>query len=222
MSNDQNRDRLPIRLRRWLVHGEAEARDLPLLLGAALLAVPAALVFALLVLAPLWHLLTGLVSGDADDGTALRNYALVLAAMLGAPFFVWRTIIANRQASTAEQGHDLQERRNLTDRFIKAVEMLGASDGDKPVLEQRLGGIYALEKLAAESTEDHVQIMEVLCAYIRTNAPAREAVEWPGTVVDRLRKTDPGRATILSIFRCICLPIDGWRGRTQSGLPSLN
>ena len=48
-----------------------------------------------------------------------------------------------------------------------------------PNLEVRIGAIYALERIAQDSARDHVQIMEILCAYIRENAPAREAPTWP-------------------------------------------
>jgi len=48
-----------------------------------------------------------------------------------------------------------------------------------PNLEVRIGAIYALERIAKDSDRDHVQIMEILCAYIRQNAPASDAVEWP-------------------------------------------
>ena len=49
----------------------------------------------------------------------------------------------------------------------------------EPNLEVRIGAIYALERIAQDSDRDHVQIMEILCAYIRQNAPAREAKDWP-------------------------------------------
>ncbi|MCJ7874574.1 pentapeptide repeat-containing protein [Phaeobacter sp. J2-8] len=48
-----------------------------------------------------------------------------------------------------------------------------------PNLEVRIGAIYALERIAKDSGSDHVQIMEILCAYIRHNAPASEAMPWP-------------------------------------------
>ena len=35
----------------------------------------------------------------------------------------------------------------------------------------RLGGIYALERIARDSDKDHWPIMEVLTAYVRDNAP---------------------------------------------------
>ncbi|MEO1700749.1 MAG: pentapeptide repeat-containing protein [Pseudomonadota bacterium] len=46
-------------------------------------------------------------------------------------------------------------------------------------LEVRIGAIYALERIAQDSLRDHIQIMEILCAYIRENAPASEAPELP-------------------------------------------
>ncbi|MEL7117204.1 MAG: hypothetical protein AAGP08_16745, partial [Pseudomonadota bacterium] len=40
----------------------------------------------------------------------------------------------------------------------------------QPNLEVRLGAIYALERISQDSLRDHVQIMEILCAYLRENA----------------------------------------------------
>jgi len=37
----------------------------------------------------------------------------------------------------------------------------------------RLGGIYALERIANESEQDHWPIMEVLCTYVRNVAPIK-------------------------------------------------
>ncbi|HEY0047877.1 MAG TPA: pentapeptide repeat-containing protein, partial [Pyrinomonadaceae bacterium] len=56
-----------------------------------------------------------------------------------------------------------------TDRFTKAVAQLG---DDK--LEIRLGGMYALERIAKDSPKDHWTVMEILSAYIRENAKKKE------------------------------------------------
>ncbi len=45
----------------------------------------------------------------------------------------------------------------------------------RPNIEVRLGAIYALERIAQDSDRDHIRIMEILCAYIRENAPASGA-----------------------------------------------
>ncbi|WJY20123.1 pentapeptide repeat-containing protein [Fontisubflavum oceani] len=44
-----------------------------------------------------------------------------------------------------------------------------------PNMEVRIGAIYALERIARENLDFHVQIMEILCAYIRENSPANSA-----------------------------------------------
>jgi Pentapeptide repeats (8 copies) len=63
---------------------------------------------------------------------------------------------------TAQKNYKLAEEGKLTDRFSKAVELLGS---DK--LDVRLGGIYALERIARDSQPDHWTVMEVLTAFIR-------------------------------------------------------
>lgn len=42
-----------------------------------------------------------------------------------------------------------------------------------PNIEVRIGAVYALERIAQDSLRDHIQIMEILCAYIRQNAAVR-------------------------------------------------
>jgi hypothetical protein len=79
--------------------------------------------------------------------------ALGGAALLLGLYFTAKTL------RTTQEGQ-------ITDRFTKAIEQLG----NKKHLTVRLGGIYALERIARDSSKDHWQIMEVLMAYIRDNA----------------------------------------------------
>jgi hypothetical protein len=82
------------------------------------------------------------------------------------------------------QTFNLQQEGQITDRYTKAIDQLGALlPGDKMDaegkprinLEVRLGGIYALERIARDSPRDQGTIMEVLSAYVRDNAPAPPA-----------------------------------------------
>ena len=69
---------------------------------------------------------------------------------------LWRSWVAQRQADTAEQGL-------LNERYQRGAEMLGSD-----VLAVRLGGIYALQRLAEEHPQQyHIQIMRLFCAVIR-------------------------------------------------------
>lgn len=50
----------------------------------------------------------------------------------------------------------------ITEAFAKAVELLAADE-----LDSRLGGIYALERVARDSPQDHAAVFQVLTAYLR-------------------------------------------------------
>lgn len=67
----------------------------------------------------------------------------------------------------------------------------------QPNLEVRIGAIYALERISQDSARDHIQIMEILCAYIRQNAPANTAMPFDIDALSRPEryKKLPGGST---------------------------
>ncbi|SLN45600.1 Secreted effector protein pipB2 [Falsiruegeria litorea R37] len=147
----------------------------------------------------------------ASQSEAIRNTGLALAAVIGVPFLIWRSIVAQKQVDVAEQGQ-------ITDRISKAVEGLGAEktvkkqrqdnggnltyekDGNgkpiyskplmievsQPNLEVRIGALYSLERIAQDSDRDHEQIMEILCAYVRQNAPLGPPKPLPKEYTDKI------------------------------------
>ena len=58
----------------------------------------------------------------------------------------------------------------ITDRYTKAVDQLGSAK-----LDIRLGGIYALERLATDSPRDDRTVYDVLTAFIREHDPEPSA-----------------------------------------------
>jgi uncharacterized protein YjbI with pentapeptide repeats len=70
----------------------------------------------------------------------------------------------------------------VTERFTRAVDQLGSEH-----LDVRLGGLYALERIARDSPGDRRTIAEVLTAYIRQRAP------WPPTQPGQYRADWPLR-----------------------------
>jgi Pentapeptide repeats (8 copies) len=141
-----------------------------------------------------WWFITG-------HSEAIRDIALTLAAIIGAPLVIWRTWAAHQQskaalqqsraalaqaktallqANTASQRHehqtDADRQRRITESFARAIEQLGSEKR-----EVRLGAIYALERIARESPTDHWPIIETLMAYVRerTRLPLddRQAME---------------------------------------------
>ncbi len=150
-----------------------------------------------------------------DVATPLGGLGLgaLIVALFGAPFLIWRSIVAQQTVDIAKQSH-------ITEQINTAVQGLGAvkvskklfetpryrkddsgewqrgPDGNpipaqrpdgqhivdresleftEPNLEVRIGAIYALERIARTSLDDHIQIMEILTAYIRENAKASDA-----------------------------------------------
>ena len=95
--------------------------------------------------------------GDQESlSTTVRNVGLVIGGVIAILFAVWRSMVAEKQAKTAQRGL-------LNERYQKGAEMLGSD-----VLAVRLGGIYALARLARKHPGDyHMQIMSLLCAFVR-------------------------------------------------------
>src|SRR5215212_154764 len=84
-----------------------------------------------------------------------------------------------RQArKSQEQTQRLTEQGQITDRFTRAIDQLGKVDeNNNKLFEIRIGGIYALERIARESEEDYEPIMDVLTAYVRQNAMLKPEME---------------------------------------------
>ncbi len=76
----------------------------------------------------------------------------------------------------------------MTDRYTKAIEQLGS---DK--LDVRIGGIYALERIARDSAKDHPTVMEVLTAFIREHSrepwPPPDAGSQEQATIDTARRS---------------------------------
>ena len=72
----------------------------------------------------------------------------------------------SRRVLTAEDNVRVAEEGQITERFTRAIQQLG----DDENMAIRLGGIYALERIARDSEKAHGPIMEVLTAYVRENA----------------------------------------------------
>lgn len=97
----------------------------------------------------------------------LATLLTALAAVAALWFTAQSLRITRNQAGLAEQAQ-------FTDRFNKALEQLSS---DK--LDIRMGGVYALERLAHDSERDNSTIMQVLSVFVRTRAPATSC---PGNI----------------------------------------
>jgi hypothetical protein len=88
-------------------------------------------------------------------GTVITAFA-ALAALLFTGLSLQQT---RAQNGIAEQGQ-------ITDRYNNAVTNLGSSS-----LDQRIGGIYALQRIMQDSDRDQDTIVRILSAFVRVHAP---------------------------------------------------
>ncbi|WP_457652629.1 pentapeptide repeat-containing protein [Rhodocaloribacter sp.] len=81
-------------------------------------------------------------------------------------WLTWRRIVATEKTVV------VSEEGQITERFTRAIEQLGS---DRMAI--RLGGIYALERIAKDSPKDYWTVMEVLSAFVREHARIEDNAE---------------------------------------------
>lgn len=74
-------------------------------------------------------------------------------------------LITKKTLEVAEANLVAAQVKQTSERFIKATECLGSSD-----TLTRIGGVYSLEHVAKESSDDFNVVMEVLAAFVRHRA----------------------------------------------------
>jgi pentapeptide repeat protein len=144
------------------------------MIAAGIFAV-AGVLWVVLVLAPSWFVhdksLAGLTVQNQVRTTLVQGLGGVV--LLAGVYFTWR------QLRIAREGQ-------ITERFTRAIDQLGHAHVDV-----RLGGIYALERIARDSSADRTTIAEVLTAFVRSHAPWPPALDGqcPATVpIDQVAK----------------------------------
>ena len=140
----------------WTSHGLAPQ------LAAVTLGLGLAALVAVFVLkwAPQWFAATEGLKGKDKAEEISRARTAVLATLAG--------LIAVVGAIFTGLSYRLNRAGQITERFTRAIDQLGSNERDV-----RLGGVYALERIAGDSEADHPQVMEVLTAYVQEHVP------WP-------------------------------------------
>ncbi len=92
-----------------------------------------------------------------SGSTTARNLSLVVAALLALPIAIWRTRVAQIQATTAQREHSNSLYREGADKLVSED------------LSVRLDGVHILGRLAKDEPEQyHIQIMSRFCAFLRS------------------------------------------------------
>jgi Pentapeptide repeats (8 copies) len=140
------------------------------------------------------------------ENEARKTLAQIIggAVLIAGLFFTWANLKITQETATKNQ--ELTREGQITERFTHAVDQLGAIDPEgAPKLESRLGGIYALKRVAKESERDHWTIMRILTAYIGLHAPWDPMDTQPAEKDEPLAKRAPDIQAALDVL--------GWRTR---------
>ena len=126
-----------------------------------------------------WSWLHSSTPTGVSNSETLRNVGLLIGGLLAFVFAGWRAWVAERQANaarlqaqTALHQADTAQQSLLNERYQRGAEMLGSN-----VLVVRMGGIYALKRLAEEHpAEYHIQVMDLFCAFARNPTAGPEDI----------------------------------------------
>lgn len=137
-----------------------------LLGGIAAVVLALVVTWVLFVPAADWlaHHDVGSVKGSLHE-TALDNARGRLLTLGAGLFAAGALVFTARNFTVSRRTLELTEQGQVTDRYTKAIEQLGS---DK--LDVRISGIYALERVARDSPQDHPTVMDVLAAFIREHS----------------------------------------------------
>ncbi|KKG13800.1 hypothetical protein EO98_12850 [Methanosarcina sp. 2.H.T.1A.6] len=127
------------------------------------------------------------INNATEEATLENQYRATFAQILGGIaigiglYYTWRRItIADKNLKFAQETFEANQKiaqdnlkvsqeGQITERFTRAIDQLGNKK-----MEIRLGGVYALERIANESEKDYWPIMRILAAYIREKSPLKK------------------------------------------------
>jgi hypothetical protein len=144
---------------------------------ALLLIVGTVTAILLVWLVPKWQIRR--VSSSPERQLELENEARkTVAQIVGGAAFLIGLYFTAQTLRIGQESLRVNQEGQITERFTKAIEQLGSKEH-----QIRLGGIYALERIARDSERDHAPIIEVLTAYVREKAPIQRQTKSSGDPV---------------------------------------
>jgi hypothetical protein len=139
----------------------------------------------------------------ADKARAINDVRATLLQGIGGAVILLGAYFTYRQLQIGREQLQIAQQGQVTERFTRAIDQLGHGE-----LDVRLGGIYALERIANDSPDDRATIAEVLTAFVRLPAV----------------NLHPGSADAWSFTRPICgrpsLTAPTSKGRISTALTS--
>ncbi|MGW3324265.1 hypothetical protein [Streptomyces virginiae] len=99
---------------------------------------------------------------------AVNNVRTTLVQAVGGAVVLFGAYATWRQLRVNQEGLNATREGHITDRFSRAVDQLGSAKTDV-----RIGGVYALWRIADHSAHDREAVISIKAAFLRTHLP------WP-------------------------------------------
>nr|WTB29853.1 pentapeptide repeat-containing protein [Streptomyces sp. NBC_00830] len=174
---------------------------------AAVLAVLAALAVVVVVLPGL--VVERDLGGDSISAAerlgAVNNVRTTLIQAVGGAVVLFGAYATWRQLRVNQEGLNATREGHITDRFSRAVDQLGSEKTDV-----RIGGLYALWRIADHSTHDRESVISIKAAFLRTHLPwppqgqDSPAAEMPINSVPPLETRAPDAQVALTGLGVLC------------------
>jgi len=145
--------------------------------------------------------MTAYVAGPSSAHGLIPVAVVVALITAGATFVIgWLNLRGQKetikwQRDNATKQIDLMQSGQITDRFMRAIEHLGSDSS-----QVRIGAIFALERIAAESPSDRPHIVSTLAALVRERLPA-SAVGDGGYVQVLMQRAPDAQAAMTALCR---------------------
>ena len=121
------------------------------------------------------------------DRSTLKNTLFgTLVQTVGGLFLFITAYVSYQNLKATQKNVVVAEEKQVTERFTQAINQLGNEK-----IEVRLGGIYALERIAKDSPKDHWTIMEVLTAFVRERSKLPKGNSKQTLLTDSLPQSEP-------------------------------
>lgn len=132
------------------------------------------------------------------------DWIRLVAFLFTGPVVLFGAWLAWRRTRAAGIQADVSAQRQITETFSRAVEHLG----NQEAVAVRIGAIYALERIAKTTPEEHWQVMETLAAFVRERAPRKlerqPVAEETDDPDDHGTSDEPARTDVEAALTVIC------------------
>ncbi|MFI8352582.1 pentapeptide repeat-containing protein [Streptomyces cyaneofuscatus] len=111
--------------------------------------------------------------GVVITGFRTTLVALGAGAVAGAGLYYTDRTLRHTRIRDRQQA-EIARDGQVTAHYVEAIKLLAS---ERTV--ERLGGIYALERIMRDSAKDHLTVVEVLAAFVREHVPVPPSTELP-------------------------------------------